>query len=736
MIAVLKSRINLRKNAAGFITGLLNSYSQVFFSDNKAFALVILLVSFADVYAGLAGLLAVMVTNITGHLIGLDKRNIGKGIYGFNSLLVGLSLGIYYSPGPVLYILILLASVLTLFVSVNLHGIIGKYGLPFLSLPFVFSAWIMTISAKNMSFLALSERGIFTMNELYTIGGKDLVQVYNWWNTIEFLKPVKTYFISLGAILFQYNVLSGIIISLGLLYFSRIAFTLSLIGFVSAYFFYSFIGADISDINYSYIGFNYILTSVAVGGFFIIPSVRSFLWSLILIPIVALISISTYFLFLTASLPVYALPFNIVVLLFLYTLKLRTEKKEKLHEVIIQQNSPEKNLYSFENDTKRVRYDLVPMRLPFYGPWHVTQDYDGGETHIGSFKYALDFVILNNEGKQYNNKGDIAEDYLCFNKPVLAPADGIVDYVVDNIEDNIIGKPNILDNWGNTVIIRHNDFVYSTLSHLKKGTVAVKKGERVKQGSLIAKCGNSGRSPYPHLHFQVQSLPFIGSGTIEYPLSYYIKNELSGFSLVNYEAPALRETVSNIQVIDLLKNAFEFIPGRTIRFETALNGKQQVTEWQVFTSEFNLPYIRCMESGAVAYFYNDGNVFFFRHFEGKRSTFLFYFFLAHYKVPLGYYSNFSVADTYPVDLITPKGILFLQDFLAPFHKFIRPVFSLNYSYIDNEVLPTIIKINSSSVTTIGRRAYSRLEFETQITDQGLTTFKATGSGLKLIAKSC
>ena len=103
---------------------------------------------------------------------------------------------------------------------------------------------------------------------------------------------MRIYFISLGAILFQYNLLSGIILSVGLLLFSRISFSLSLIGFYTAFLFYEVIGANISELSYSYIGFNYILTSIAVGGFFIIPSRRSYLWVILLIPIVAMITIT------------------------------------------------------------------------------------------------------------------------------------------------------------------------------------------------------------------------------------------------------------------------------------------------------------------------------------------------------------------------------------------------------------------------------------------------------------
>ena len=154
-----------------FYKSLLNSYSQIFFSDSRIFSVLLLFVSFADVYAGIFGLIAVLITNLLGFAMGFDKKTVAKGLYGFNSLLVGLGLGIYFQPGPVILLIIILASVLTLFVSVTLQGVIGKYGLPYLSIPFIIGAWIVTLATREFSTLGLSERGIFTFNELYTLGG-------------------------------------------------------------------------------------------------------------------------------------------------------------------------------------------------------------------------------------------------------------------------------------------------------------------------------------------------------------------------------------------------------------------------------------------------------------------------------------------------------------------------------------------------------------------------------------
>ena len=365
-----------------FLTGIVNSYTQIFFSDSKIFAVILMVVTFLDFWAGFSGVVAVMVSNILAYLIGFNRINIRKGYYGFNSLLVGLAFGVYYQPGLEFFIVLIFASLLTLFLTLWLEGVIGKYGLPFLSLSFLLGTWLVSLASRQFTTLHVSERGIYMTNEMFSLGGFKLVAFYNWFNEIDIPGALRLYFKSLGAIFFQYHVFSGILIAAGLLIYSRIAFILSLVGFFAAYFYYLFIGADIHELSYSYIGFNFILTSIAIGGFFIIPSRWSFLWVILLTPLISIILTSTSVIFSLFQLSVYSLPFNIIVLIFLYSLKFRERFFDKPELVGYQQYSPEKNLYSHLNYKARFGKSLYfPFVLPFWGEWKVTQGHNSKLTH-------------------------------------------------------------------------------------------------------------------------------------------------------------------------------------------------------------------------------------------------------------------------------------------------------------------------------------------------------------------
>ena len=726
----MKAMSHIRK----LTEGASNSYAQVFFSRNRLFALLLLGVSFIDLYAGLSGLLAVVVTLTAAWLFGLDHAKISSGMYGFNSLLVGLGLGIYYQPSPEFYFVVMLASLLTLYISVAMEGVIGKYYLPYLSIPFILSIWIVLLAARQFESLGISERGIYTLNELYGLGGRRLVNFHEKMNNF-FPVSLRLYFLSLAAIFFQTKIIAGILIAAGIFLYSRIAFTLSLLGFYTAYFFYLLLGVNLAETSYSYIGFNYILTAIAIGGFYLIPSVWTYGWAILLTPLVAILTISLDPVFAVFRIPGYALPFNIMVLLFLYVLKFRTTGKRRLREVVIQQFSPEKNLYYDENSRKRFNPEYIhSFRLPFSGQWIVSQGHDGAHTHQGDWRHAWDFVIEGPDGKTYKNEGNLPTDYYCFGKHVLSPGYGTVETVEDGIEDNIIGEVNLIKNWGNTVIIKHAEGIYSKMSHLQQGSIVVKKGDPVKPGDIIGKAGNSGRSPYPHLHFQFQSTPYIGSPTLYYPFGVYLRYEALKPSLVTYGIPSENDLVSNIEINEVLQRAFRFVPGQKIRFEPEGENNVRGLTWEVKTNVFNRSYLHCTETGSKAWFWSDDNSFYFTGFEGNKKALLYYFFLASYRIYKGFYKDIEVRDSYPLHLVYGKIRLLLQDLLAPFYLYLHADYRLKYTYLDNPVMPALIKTESAVRTRRGNRETGReIRFSMEITEKGILRL-VVSDGNKLLMK--
>jgi hypothetical protein len=157
------------------------------------------------------------------------------------------------------------------------------------------------------------------------------------------------------------------------------------------------------------------------------------------------------------------------------------------------------------------------LALPFRGRWLV---FWGGDTRqlnhhhdSRSQRFAFDFLGVGPDGKTRKGNGSHNEDYYCFGRELLAPADGVVTEAIDGVRDNRPGSMNPLSALGNAVFIQHSKYEVSVLAHLKQGSLKVKAGDRVKKGQLLGLCGNSGNSSEPHLHYHLQNTPIIQDAT-------------------------------------------------------------------------------------------------------------------------------------------------------------------------------------------------------------------------------
>ena len=437
------------------------------------------------------------------------------------------------------------------------------------------------------------------------------------------------------------------------------------------------------ELNYGFIGFNFILTSIAIGGFFIIPSIYSYIIVILLVPILSLLVTGTSDILSIYQLSTYSLAFNVVVISFLLVLKYRERNLRKPELVSLQQFSPEKNLYANLNFYKRFGDKLqTPIYLPFYGKWSVNQGHKGKYTHKEDWQHAWDFVI-EEDGIEYQGDGSMVTDFLCYGKPIIAPADGEIVEIIDLYDDNEIGETDTVHNWGNTIIIKHAAYLYSKMSHIKKESFKVSKGQYIRKGEAIAQVGNSGRSPFPHLHFQIQATPFVGSKTLSYPISSYIKIQNDEFKFMSGEIPILHDVVSNIEIDSGLKQIFKFVPGQEIEWTLSeSSGKKSFSndqlKWVVGLDLYNNTYLYSESTDSYAYFNANETELIFTSYKGNQKDPLYWFYLSSFRILFGYYKGLVVEDDLPVPISEVKILKIIQDFVAPFYIFVRPKFKMSY----------------------------------------------------------
>lgn len=656
--------------------------------------MLLLLVSFFNPYAGITGLVAALLAIVLAHAMGMHKPSIENGIYSYNAFIIGIGLGTTYNFSPAFWLLLVTIVILSVVLSAIFQSRLGKYGLPFLTLPFIICFWIVLLTTKDFAAIDFTFRNIYWMNDAYAIGDVNLVRFILFMDKLNIPPLVATFFKALSSLYFQDNILAGIIISIGILIHSRIIFSLIIVGFLSAYFFNSAVMAHPEGMNSYLMGGNFILVSVAIGGFFIVPSVYSYIWAIISVPITFIIVMGLGRITGLWHLPVLSMPFCITVLSLLYFFSLNNSKG-KVVLTPLQLFSPEKNLYNYLNNKERLMHtNDIRLHLPFIGEWIVSQGYDGNITHKEDWGKALDFIIVDNELKTYREFANDPEHFYCYGKPILAPADGFVQQIADNIDDNEIGKINQQLNWGNSIVIKHAEFLYTKMSHLRKYSFKVKVGDYVRQGDIIASCGNSGRSPEPHLHFQVQTTPHIGSKTFAYPIAHYATKKNNSYTINEFDTPKETEIVSNVAPNSTLQNAFEFLPGfnlvvKATGFE---NGK-----WEVFTDAYNQSYLYCHHTKSIAYFKRNEMVFYFTAYNGDKNSLLYYFYLACYKIYLSTEPNATARDKFPLQLTKNTVTKWIQDFVAPFFIFSRLHYESTNNIASSDFLNMAVNITSKQV---------------------------------------
>jgi murein DD-endopeptidase MepM/ murein hydrolase activator NlpD len=138
------------------------------------------------------------------------------------------------------------------------------------------------------------------------------------------------------------------------------------------------------------------------------------------------------------------------------------------------------------------------LSLPFSGIWGVIQGFESGATHVGYAAYALDFVPAQPIGTRAPRRGAALSRFVCYGRPVLAPADGTVVVARGGARDwpaYVKGHDQ-----GNYVILEHAPGEYTEFRHLAARSVTAQVGDRVHRGDVIGRCGNSGNATTPHLH--------------------------------------------------------------------------------------------------------------------------------------------------------------------------------------------------------------------------------------------
>lgn len=489
------------------LTAVLSSYSEILFLRGWGTGAATLAVTLVAPNVAGAGLVAVLAAYAFARFIGLKSVFLESGFYTYNPLLVGLSIGYLFRLTPLTLFFTVTAGIAAFVLTHALFSAVWHYlRLPVLSLPFVLVSSATYLAAGNYSNLYV--------DSLYPRSVAALETALPLW--------LGGFLRSLGAIFFVPSWLAGAVLAAVLLSRSRILFLLAAGGYYVGVLTLAALGGSASAAFMDLNAFNFILIAMALGGVFLVPTGRSYLLALIAVLTSTVLLSSAEIFWSRWGVPVFAFPFNVVTLTFVYVLGL-----VEFPLLAKGAGTPEEILDEHLTGALRYPGTVRTLGLPFAGEWTVWQGFDGPWTHQGPWRHAYDFVVTDATGRTHRGDGGRLEQYLAYRKPVLSPVKGRVVTVVADLPDNPVGTTDRTHNWGNLVVLRDERGFHVEISHFAQGSIQVEEGAWVERGALLGLCGNSGYSPQPHIHVQAQLGERVGEPTL--PFSFLAFRAGEGF---------------------------------------------------------------------------------------------------------------------------------------------------------------------------------------------------------------
>lgn len=504
---------SFRAGASGSLGAICRAYAAIIFSSCPWAGAFILAATFLSPWHGLTGVCGAVIAMTTARVAGFDRSAFADGRLLYNSAMASLVLACWFPPGampaPAFALLLVLVSIAALGLTLILNNIaVIVAGTSAMSLPF----WV----AATALHWFLAQKG-------FAWGAAVRPDFAGW------PEAVRIWFQSVGVISFTSHEAAGLMVTLAILWTSRLHLLHAVAGFATAWSVLSTIGFPLEDCAWVYL--SCMFTAVALGGVFYVPSRSAFLLAMAGAALCAFVGMALLRVLQLFDAPLLTLPFNLTTLGIVAAMRWRP-RFDTPRPVVIPARNPETACRATQLYDARLPDPLLPaIAAPFDGEWVITQGFDGGLTHAGPWRHALDFEIADSHGRPARPESANLVDFPSFGAPVLSPVTGRIVRVVSDVSDNPVGDTNLSENWGNTIVIEVTPDLFVQLSHFRQRSVSVREGERVRQGQLLGYLGNSGRSPVPHLHLQVQRHPEIGSATIPFRLrGYRTRNHGGGWT--------------------------------------------------------------------------------------------------------------------------------------------------------------------------------------------------------------
>lgn len=204
----------------GFIDSLLSGYGQIAFNDNPFSGLLFIIGCFVgSPQNGICSLICAFTATLLAYFLGISRGLLRFGLYTFNAALAGMGIGLFIFTGQTaitlgMVLFCIVGGIICVFFTAALTGILSKWAVPPLALPYCIALMILVPASLFISAVGPSTSVIPRLGEM-----KELTAQV--WTSADFFTSFMNNF---AEILWQSNPLSGAFFLVGVIVASRIDF--------------------------------------------------------------------------------------------------------------------------------------------------------------------------------------------------------------------------------------------------------------------------------------------------------------------------------------------------------------------------------------------------------------------------------------------------------------------------------------------------------------------------------
>lgn len=303
-----------------FVDAVLRGCGQVMFQNNPLTGLLFFAGMFYNSWElGLCALLGTIVSTGTAMLLGADRGAVGAGLFGFNGTLAGVALPFYFVFSPELLLYVVLNAALSTIIMAALMNFLGKWGVPALTAPFVLATWTLMFCASQFGALHTGPLLAASIPDPAAAIPAASITGTTFWEGVT--KGV-------GEVMFQDNVVTGVVFVVAILVNSRISAVFAVLGSLAGLLTALVLQAPETPLRLGLYGYNSVLCGIALGGVFYFLNWKTLLYALGCMVVGSIATASISVMLAPIGMPALTWPFIIVTWFFLFASRMFTQIEE------------------------------------------------------------------------------------------------------------------------------------------------------------------------------------------------------------------------------------------------------------------------------------------------------------------------------------------------------------------------------------------------------------------------